>query len=117
VKSYEALSDLLGKLGSYAGLLYAANQTDPQRAKFYGDVSEKLTAISSDLLFFELELNLIDDAILTEALKHPELIRYKPWFDDLRKEKPYQLDEKTEQLFHEKDKRGVVHGTGCSTRR
>jgi oligoendopeptidase F len=102
VKAYEALSDLLGKLGSYAGLLYAANQTDPKRAKFYGDVSEKLTAISSDLLFFELELNQIDDAALEQSLKHPELARYKPWFDDLRKEKPYQLDEKIEKLFHEK---------------
>ena len=106
VKSYEALSDLLGKLGSYAGLLYAANQTDPQRAKFYGDVSEKLTAISSDLLFFELELNQIDDEVLAASLKHPDLARYKPWFDDLRKEKPYQLDEKIEQLFHEKGQTG-----------
>ena len=102
VKAYESLSDLLGKLGSYAGLLYAANQTDPVRAKFYGDISEKLTNISSDLLFFELELNRIDDTALAAALKHPDLARYKPWFDDLRKEKPYQLDEKLEQLFHEK---------------
>ena len=102
VKAYEALSDLLGKLGSYAGLLYAANQTDPARAKFYGDVSEKLTAISSDLLFFELELNQIADQDLNEALKHPDLARYEPWFADLRKEKPYQLEEKLEKLFHEK---------------
>ncbi len=102
VKAYETLSDLMGKLGSYAGLIYAANQTDPTRAKFYGDVSEKLTAIYSDLLFFELELNQIDDDVLAKALGHADLARYKPWFDDLRKEKPYQLDEKLEQLFHEK---------------
>ncbi len=102
VKAYEDLSDLLGKLGSYAGLLYAANQTDPVRAKFYGDVSEKLTNISSDLLFFELELNQIEDDKLEAALRHPDLARYKPWFDDLRKEKPYQLDETLEKLFHEK---------------
>ncbi|HRY05584.1 MAG TPA: M3 family oligoendopeptidase [Hyphomicrobiaceae bacterium] len=106
VKSYEALSDLLGKLGSYAGLLYAANQSDPTRAKFYGDVSEKLTAISSDLLFFELELNQIEDDVLVASLSHPDLARYKPWFDDLRKEKPYQLEEKIEQLFHEKGQTG-----------
>ncbi|MGE3710629.1 MAG: M3 family oligoendopeptidase, partial [Hyphomicrobiaceae bacterium] len=30
----------------------------------------------------------------------------KPWFADLRKEKPYQLDEKIEQLFHEKSQTG-----------
>jgi oligoendopeptidase F len=106
VKAYEALSDLLGKLGSYAGLLYAANQTDPARAKFYGDISEKLTDISRDLVFFELDLNNITDEDLAEALKHPALARYKPWFEDLRKEKPHQLDERIETLFMEKGQTG-----------
>ena len=102
VSAYEALSDLMGKLGSYAGLLYAADQSDQKRAKFYGDVSEKLTAIYTDLIFVELELNQIDDTALAAALEHPALARFKPWFDDLRKEKPYQLDEKLERLFTEK---------------
>jgi oligoendopeptidase F len=102
VKAYEALSDLMGKLGSYAALLYSANQADPVRAKFYGDVSEKLTQISTDLIFLELELNQIADGSLDAALASPALSRYKPWFDDLRKEKPYQLEEKLETLFHEK---------------
>ena len=99
---YEALSDTLGKLGSYAGLLYAADTANPEHAKFYGDIQEKLTAITTDLIFFELEINQIDDAVLTRALEAPALARYKPWFDDLRKEKPYQLEEKLERLFHEK---------------
>ncbi|PZN16989.1 MAG: oligoendopeptidase F [Proteobacteria bacterium] len=102
VQAYEKLADLMGRLGSYAGLLYAADQSDPARAKFYGDTSERLTNISKDLIFFELELNQIDDTDLAEALKDPALARYKPWFDDLRREKPHQLDEKLEQLFHEK---------------
>jgi oligoendopeptidase F len=102
IKAYEDLSDLMGRLGSYAGLLYAGNQADPARAKFYGDTSEQLTNISADLIFFELEINQIDDAALATALKVPTLARYKPWLDDLRKEKPHQLDEKLEKLFHEK---------------
>ena len=102
VKAYEALSDLIGKLGSFAGLLYAANTADPRRAKFYGDIQESITAITTDLVFFELELNQIEPAVLAAALKHPALAHYKPWFDDLTKEKPYQLEEKLEQVFHEK---------------
>ena len=102
VKAYEALSDLIGKLGSYAGLLYAANTADPARAKFYGDTQESITAITTDLVFFELEMNQIAPAALAEALKNPALKPYKPWFDDLTKEKPYQLDERLEQVFHEK---------------
>jgi oligoendopeptidase F len=99
---YEKLSDLLGKLGSYAGLYYAQNQADPARAKFYGDISEALTKTWTDLIFLELELNQIDAAILNTALAHPDLKRFKPWFDDLLKEKPHQLDEKLETLFTEK---------------
>lgn len=111
VKAYEALSDLMGKLGSYAGLYYAANQSSPDRAKFYGDVSERLTNISTELIFFELELNEIEDATIATALKAPELARYSPWFADLRKEKPFQLEEKLERLFHEKGQTGRASWT------
>jgi oligoendopeptidase F len=102
VKAYEALSDLIGKLGSYAGLLYAANTADAARAKFYGDIQESITAITTDLVFFELEMNQIAPPVLSEALTAPALAPYKRWFDDLTKEKPYQLEEKLEQVFHEK---------------
>ena len=106
IREYEALSDLLGKLGSYAGLLYAADQTDPERVKFYGNISEKLTDISSGLIFFDLELNKIENDDLAKALKQKDLKRYDAWFDALRKEKPYQLEEKIETLFHEKGQTG-----------
>ena len=106
VMAYEDLSDLLGKIGSYSGLYYVGDQADPERAKFSQDVGERLTKISTDLIFFELELNAIGEADLAEALKQPALSRYKPWLDDLRKEKPHQLDEKLETVFTEKSQTG-----------
>ena len=102
LKSYEALSDLLGRTGSYAQLYYVGDTTDSGRAKFYGDVNAKLTEISTQLLFFELELNRIDDKALAEKLKSKALAHYKPWIDNLLMEKPYQLDDKLEELFLEK---------------
>ena len=102
IAAYESLSDTMGKLGSYAGLLYAADTSDPEKAKFYGDIQDKLTAISTNLIFFELELNKIEEATLARALEAPALAHYKPWIEDLRKDKPYQLEEQLERLFHEK---------------
>ena len=102
VERYENIDELLGRLDSYAGLLYAGNTTDPARAKFYGDVRDRLTAASSHLLFFTLDLNRIEDAALDPALADPRLARYRPWFEDIRKERPYQLEDRVEQLFHEK---------------
>ena len=102
IAAYEALSDTLGKLGAYAGLLYASDRSNPEHARFYGNIQEQLTAITTDLLFFELEINRMDDAELAQALTVPAVARYKPWLEDLRKEKPYQLEERLERLFHEK---------------
>jgi oligoendopeptidase F len=106
VKRYEAIDDRLGRLVSYASLIYAANTTDPVRAKFYGDVQERITAASLHLLFFMLELNRIDDAQLDAALRDPMLGHYRPWIEDVRKEKPYQLEDRVEELFHEKSVTG-----------
>jgi oligoendopeptidase F len=69
-------------------------------------VQERITAASSHLLFFTLELNRIDDAVLERALAEPALGHYRPWIEDVRKEKPYQLEDRVEQLFHEKSMTG-----------
>jgi oligoendopeptidase F len=102
VRAFESLNDLMGRIVSYASLLYAADTSDPKRQKFFGDIQEKITTISSKLLFFPLELNRLDDAKLETAMSKSELGHFRPWLEDLRKEKPYQLDDKLEQLFHEK---------------
>ena len=106
VRRYEAIEDVLGRLISYAGLLYAGNSTDPAIAKFYGDMQERITAASLHLLFFQLELNWLDDAALDKAMTDPVLGHYRPWIEDVRKDKPYQLEDRVEQLFHEKSVTG-----------
>src|SRR5689334_761644 len=106
VRRYEAIDDLAGRLGSYAGLVHAGDSVDPAISKFYGDVSERLTAASTHLLFFALELNRVDDAVIERAMRAPELAHYRPWIEDLRKDKPYQLEDRVEQLFLEKAQTG-----------
>src|SRR4051794_4862671 len=107
VKRYEAIDDLLGRLISFASLFYVGNTGDPVRAKFYGDMQERVTAASLHLLFFTLELNRLDDAALENAMADPALGHYRPWIEDVRKEKPYQLEDRVEELFHEKSVTGA----------
>ena len=106
ISEYEAIEEILGKLMSFAGLVYAGDTSDPARAKFYGDLQGKLTEISTALLFFPLEINRIDDSVLEAALQDQALAAYKPWLDDLRLERPYQLADDIERLFHEKSVTG-----------
>ncbi len=112
IVAYEGLDDLLGRIISYASLVYAGDTSDPANGKFYGDAQEQVTTISSDLLFFTLELNRLDDKLVDRLAATAPLEHYRPWLDDIRKEKPYQLDDKLEQLFHEK----AVTGRGAWNR-
>ncbi|PRD42717.1 oligoendopeptidase F [Phyllobacterium phragmitis] len=103
----ERLEELMGRIFSYAGLLYAGDTSDPKRAKFYGDVQEKLTDTSTHLIFFGLELNHIDDEVIEAAMNaNPAIGHYRPWLADLRMDKPYQLEDRIEQLFAEKSVTG-----------
>ena len=40
-------------------------------------------------------------------MREPALGHYRPWIEDIRKEKPYQLEDRVEQLFHEKSVTGA----------
>lgn len=107
VVAYEALENLLGKVMSYAGLVYAGNSSSPENGKFYGDAQEKLTSASSHLLFFTLELNQLDEKRLEKGMeKSDALAHYQPWLIDLRLDKPHQLEDRIEQLFLEKSASG-----------
>lgn len=108
IRRIEQLNDTTGRLGSFAYLHYAQNTADATRAKFLGDLSQALTDLSTGLIFFELELNRIEDDVLEQALAgDAELARYRPWFTELRKSKPYQLEDRVEELFHEKSVTGA----------
>ena len=108
IRAYEDLEDLMGRLISFAGLVYSENTIKPESQKFYGDVQDQITTASSHLLFFTLEMNKIDDAVVDTALKDPQFGHYRPWIEDLRKGKPYQLEDRVEQLFHEKSITGAA---------
>jgi len=78
--------------------------------------SERLTAASVHLLFFALELNRVDDAVIERAMQNGGTRHYRPWIEDLRKDKPYQLEDRVEQLFHEKSVSGYAAWNRMSTR-
>ncbi len=103
LRDFEAIEELVGRIASYAGLIYAGDTSNPQGAKLYGDVQEKMTDASAHLLFFALELNLIDNELILAAMDADASFgHYRPWILDLRKDRPYQLEDRIEQLFHEK---------------
>jgi oligoendopeptidase F len=106
VAEYERIEEALGRVMSFAQLLFSADSTAPAHGKFYQTMSERVTTISTHLLFFTLELNLLAEADLTEKLAAPELARYASWLRDLRVFLPHQLSDELEKLLHEKEVTG-----------
>ena len=102
IARYEAMSDRMGRIGSYASLYYASDMADPERGRFSQDVSERLTDIGSKLLFFGLEVKRIEDADIAAKMKAPELAKYGPWLRDLRAFRPHTLSDELEKALHEK---------------
>jgi len=108
IADYEALGDLSGRIGSYAGLLFAAHSADPAVGKFYGDLQGRMSEIGTETLFVELDLAQIEDAALEAAFAaDPALERYRTWFAHVRAFKPHQLAEDMERLLYERDLTGA----------
>ena len=106
IAAFEKIEEVLGKAMSYAQLLFAADMGDAERGRFQQTVHERITDISSDLLFFTLELNRLDDKVLEEKLKDPAASHYQSWVRDVRVYRPHQLDDDLEKLLLEKSVAG-----------
>ncbi|WP_203102920.1 M3 family oligoendopeptidase [Skermanella rosea] len=102
VAQYEEIDETLSRIMSYAHLVYAGDMNDPNVGKFFQGIQERVNGISTHLLFFTLELNRLDDAVLAAKMKSPELAKYAPWLRDIRVFRPHQLSDELERLLHEK---------------
>jgi oligoendopeptidase F len=109
IAEYEAIERTLGRVMSFAGLLYYQNTADPGRAKFLGDTQGKVTVMTQPLVFFALELNRIADDLLQAGLaESADLRRYRPWLDRLRVMRPHQLSDELEKFLHDQSVVGAT---------
>ncbi len=108
VQRYEKIDTIAGRLMSFVGLRYYQNTTDPARAKAMSDAQDRLTAHTTPLVFFRLEVNRIDDATYDRLFADAELSRYKPVFDRMRAMRPHQLSDELEKFLHDQSVVGAA---------
>ncbi|MBR0648890.1 M3 family oligoendopeptidase [Roseomonas terrae] len=109
IGEYEALWERLGRVTSFAGLLFAGDAQNPENGRFYGTTQERVTTISSHLLFFTLEINRLEEAVLEQKVAgSAALEHWRPWLRDLRVFRPHQLSDEVEKLLHEKEVAGAA---------
>ena len=101
IEEYENGNEIGDKLGNYAFLIYATNMDVPEIVQFYQDINEKLTEISSDLIFFTNEINATSEDNFKRLINGSG--KYKSWLTNIRRFKNHQLDEKSEQILLDKN--------------
>ena len=106
IAEYERIDEVLGRLLTFSQLLFAADSTNAEIARFAQSGNERATTIGSDLLFLTLELNRMEDDVLAARMRDRALAHWQPWLRDLRVFRPHQLSDEVEKLLHEKDVTG-----------
>jgi oligoendopeptidase F len=107
IAEYGRIEEILGRAISYAQLVYSVDSVDPANGRFYQNVSERVTSISSHLLFFTLELNKLEEAELERKFADGAALgRWRPWLRDLRLFRSHQLSDELERLLHDKETTG-----------
>ena len=103
---FQAMDETLGRVMSYAQLLFSADSTSPEAGQFYQRMMERVTDISSLTLFFRLELNKIDDDVLEAKYADPAFAHWRPYLRDLRVYRSHQLSDELERFIHEREVAG-----------
>ncbi|AKK20457.1 M3 family oligoendopeptidase [Candidatus Liberibacter africanus] len=107
ITEYERIAELIGRIASYAVLLYHCNLSDQIIRKFYTDIMAKLTDFEKTLIFFTLEINDLDDTILEKSYAQDSLTpKYSSWINNIRKIKKHLLSNEMECLFSDTSQTG-----------
>jgi oligoendopeptidase F len=100
------LYDLVGRAGNYAGLRFAVDTNDPANGALMAKVEERSTAISTKLIFVELEWAEADDAHVDQVLADPALDFVHHYLRSARRYRDHLLTEPEERILNEKSVTG-----------
>ena len=106
IETYQNISEKIYKIGTHSNLIFATNMEDPEISRYNASVSDKLTEISSLLVFFTLELSKLDDKTVSEWTKGTNSSKWLPYLTILRKKNDYLLDPLVEEMLIEKSATG-----------
>jgi oligoendopeptidase F len=96
-----AIYELVGRAGSYAMLRFAANTEDPATGALLQSAQERGAAVETQLLFFDLEWQAIDDERAEQLLQGEGLEFVAHHLRVSRRLGPYRLSEPEERVLTE----------------
>ncbi len=101
MESLAEISDRIGRGANYAHLRFAADTADPANGALVAMVTERATAIRTELLFFELEWVALEDERAEELLAIDGAEPYAHYLREERRYKPHVLSDPEERIMTE----------------
>jgi len=102
LQEYEELIETVGKIGSYAHLIWSTNTNKPEYGKLKQEASELSSKIHQKLVFFDVEWLNMDDEKAQKLIESDELEGYNHYLETSRRYKDHVLSEKEEQVLSAK---------------
>lgn len=103
LRELEEIEEALGKVHTYAHLVFASDMGNPKCGALLQRVQEKITEVRKHLIFFELELAAIADEAMARLLTADNVLaHYKHFIEKQRSFKPHLLTEPEEKIMDEK---------------
>jgi len=90
----------------YAQLLFSGDSEPAAHKALMARVREAFSAVSEQVLFFELEILRIEEECFSRLVKDEEVAPYRHYLEQLRAHTPYTLSEEVEQVLKRKDLSG-----------
>lgn len=106
IKEIEKITEGLGKILSFAYLLFAGDTNNPKHGAFLQSMQEKTTEIRQLLLFFDLEWVTLSNKTAQRLINDKKLSAYKHFLQHERKYKNHTLSEPEEKILAEKSNTG-----------
>jgi oligoendopeptidase F len=107
IKTYECISEALGKIMTFAVLQYYGDLNDPDYRALYQLAQEKVSLLSAKIVFFSLALaKLSADSVANSIKSEPKLAHYDHFLKIVRQYQPHQLSEELERYAVEKSVTG-----------
>ncbi len=102
------LEDAIGRAGSYVSLRFSVDTSDPERGAAMQKFQEDATAISTRILFLELEWAEVDEDRAAELTTSSELAFCRYYLQSARRFRPHLLTEPEEKILTEKSVSGAA---------
>lgn len=106
LRDYEQIIQTLGKIGSYAHLIWSTNTEDSELGKLLQQSNELSSEISQKLVFSDVEWLKIDDEKANKLIQSDELSRWKHYLEVSRLYKEHTLTEEAEKVMSAKSVTG-----------